>query len=112
MGANRGPSPSDMNNFIKHDFIQQELLDEYIKHELIEQVNISDTGTIYIMARKRYIYPKDFEEKLKKIQKQLKQSFIEIQTELNQCGIPLPEPQFVWAESIFLESHPYLTNTD
>lgn len=98
------------NNFTRDDSIDQKLVDEYLKHEITEQVNISETGSIHITLKKRYVYPEDIEIKLVKIKSELEKSFIEIHSELAQCAIPLPMPKFTLSESVFLDPHPYLTD--
>lgn len=97
--------------FLKTGSSRLELLDEYLKHELVDNVNIDKTGTIQIKMRKRYIYPAGFDIKIHGVQKQLEEDIKKIQEVLKHCGMILPDPEFDIVESMFLEPHLYLSNT-
>lgn len=93
---------------LKESLVPDQLLHEYLKNELIEQVSITEKGVINITARCRYIYPAEFGDVEAIVKKEMLEKIHEIRTTLNQCGMPLPQPQLESVKSLFLDKHPYL----
>jgi hypothetical protein len=94
--------------YLKSHHISEELLREYFKHEIVQEVNINERGVIHVKMRLRYKYPAKWGNIEQKVRQQLERQIVEIQKILMQSGISLPNPEFDSTEALFLERHPYL----
>ena len=80
---------------------------EYVKHEIVEDVQIDDDSVIHVAMRVRYEYPTDV-DLVAEARAELHQEISAVIEMLKGCGVQLPPPEFSCFESLFPEPHPYL----
>jgi hypothetical protein len=88
--------------------IPEDLIYEYLKHEVVREVNIDKDGTVHIKMRVCYRYPARLGNVQELVCRKLQGQIRQCQELLQQSGISLPDPEFDCGEALFLEEHPYL----
>ncbi len=88
--------------------IHQDLINEFLKHEFIHEVNVDRNGEINITIRQHYYYPDKYNNIQIIIRDQLMNQIEMILEVLRQFGIIFPSPNIEITKSLFLEQHPYL----
>ena len=88
--------------------IPEDLIYEFLKHEVVRDVNIDKDGTIHIKMRACYRYPSKIGDVLELVRRKLQQQIKQDQELLRQNGASLPDPEFDCGEALFLQEHPYL----
>ena len=86
----------------------EDLIYEYLKHEVVREVNIDKDGTVHIKMRVCYRYPARLGNVQELVCRKLQEQIRQCQELLQQSGISLPDPEFDCGEALFLEEHPYL----
>jgi len=87
--------------------VPEKLIYEYLKHEIIQKVNIDNRGMINIELRQCFRYPSSYRNIGTTITNDLENEIGQIVESLNHWGIKLPSPKINQVKSLFLDQHPY-----
>jgi hypothetical protein len=91
--------------YMKHRDVPVRSIHEYLKHELVEEVQVAEDAIIHIAMRVRYSYPDT--STASTVRDELSQEISDLHSLLSRCRISLPEPRFNCVEALFLEDHPF-----
>jgi len=88
--------------------ISDDILYEYLKHELVQEVRIEKNAAIYIKLRLCYKYPASLGDVPQKVKSVLQQQIKHCQELIRQGGFNMPDPEFEFSQALFLDEHPFL----
>ncbi len=81
----------------------KELTMECLKHELVNKVEIDDSGRISIAIKQRYEYPQKHNSIRSEIAEYMETKINEVRYSLSRCGIVMPSAQIEMMDSLFFE---------
>lgn len=88
--------------------IPKKLVIEYVKHEIVQRIDINKQGQIKIFMRSQYQYPDRLGDVHESVQDNLQQQINQVRQILSSVGLALPEPLFEHEKAMFSVPHPYL----